>query len=953
MEKQYKAFISYSHAADDKLAPVLQSALHRFAKPWYRLRVLRIFRDKTGLSANPKLWSSIEKALLESEYFILMASPESVKSTWVQREIETWLKIGSIDRLFIVLTGGDILWDNTKKDFDWGKTTALPKNLSNTFEEEPNYVDLRWAKIEEDISLNHPDFRNAVADISAALHNKPKDELFGEDVRQHRKIRRLTWSVVVTLLILTITAIVTAYLAVQQKNEAERQRRIALARQLTAQAELAFLKPGSRALPILLAAESMKLFPTFEADQFLRRSLALCPRPIGRIDTKANTVVFSPDGRYLAVGTYDGSPALIIDMKNNRNITPIKHANVSNLVFSGDGKYILTAGSDKTVRVWQISNGEEVNRLKYRWDLSTLDWSSDGNYLVTAHYSSHRGVGKHIVWEIKNNRKVVEVRHNGKITKVLFSADDKYIGTNDRGGDLRIWERTSSREIEELTRKGVRTFTWDPHENQHIALGKWDGMLQILNIKSGKEIKQFKYNRPVRSISLSRNGRYAASGSRDLRIWNIANDREVALLSHANPESKIAFDKSGRYMITADGINVHVWDIAAGREIVWTNGNRGVLSPDARCLVTKDSYGIQFWEPVGRPEVTLMKHNNEVYALSFSPDGKRLASVESGSIIRVWEMVSAQNIRSFRHPGVQHVCFSPDGKSLVSTGSKSTMVWNLKDGGKITGVEHPGKISHSVSANSGIYTATSTGKFTVETMDILGKRKLAALIHEGPMKANLYLGDDVVGLLAFSPDGQYLATGNITSTVKVWETHSGNEVTRIGLGLPWALGFSRDGKYLAAASKDFVGIWEVPRGRKVASWKHQPLINAITFSPDGQFLASTNSLRTSRIIQGSPAAWIWEAKTGREVAMVTHEKSVNAVTFSPCGKYLATASSDHTVRIWLWRPVDLIAEACSRLTRNLKINEWWQYFGDRPYCKTCPDLPGRKKGDRKKGGSQD
>ena len=59
----YAAFISYSHAADGKLAPALQRGLHGFARPWFRLRALRVFRDEASLSANPGLWSSIEQAL--------------------------------------------------------------------------------------------------------------------------------------------------------------------------------------------------------------------------------------------------------------------------------------------------------------------------------------------------------------------------------------------------------------------------------------------------------------------------------------------------------------------------------------------------------------------------------------------------------------------------------------------------------------------------------------------------------------------------------------------------------------------------------------------------------------------------------------------------------------------------------------------------------------------------
>ncbi len=106
---RYDAFISYSHAEDYAVAEALQSVTQILGKPWYRRRLLRVFRDDASLPATAKLWPDIAKALDESRYFILLASPEAAHSPWVARELAHWLDHKDADTLLIGLTAGNIL----------------------------------------------------------------------------------------------------------------------------------------------------------------------------------------------------------------------------------------------------------------------------------------------------------------------------------------------------------------------------------------------------------------------------------------------------------------------------------------------------------------------------------------------------------------------------------------------------------------------------------------------------------------------------------------------------------------------------------------------------------------------------------------------------------------------------------------------------------------------------
>ena len=314
----YNAFISYSHAADGKLAPAIQSALQRLAKPWYRRSKIRIFRDQTSLSANPALWPSIEKALTESEYFLLMASPEAAQSKWVKKEIHWWLSNRTVEKTLILLTDGELAWDETTNDFDWEQTTALAADLRGQFKNEPLYVDLRWAKKEIQLSLRHSQFRAAILDLAAPLHGQPKDELDGEDVRQYRSVRLWIKLAVSLLVILTLSSLFAAYIATQQRDKA-------VSEEIASKAGLELTIDPENSLR--MALQAMETSQTPGAENILRKSLfesslrAKIQIPNHTHTHPIWTVGFSSDSKHVVATSMEDGTVKVLDMETLQSHT--------------------------------------------------------------------------------------------------------------------------------------------------------------------------------------------------------------------------------------------------------------------------------------------------------------------------------------------------------------------------------------------------------------------------------------------------------------------------------------------------------------------------------------------------------------------------------------------------------------------------------------------------------
>jgi hypothetical protein len=238
---RYQAFISYSHAADNKLAPAIEMGLRKFAKPIYQMHAMDVFRDTTSLSMTHQLWDMIAEAISESEYFILMASPSSAASEWVQKEITecTRLNRGLLGQLLIVLTDGEIVWNEKTGDFDWTETNALPLLLQGKFQKEPLFLDFRWTKERADeLSMRNSLFLDGIATLSATIQSKNKADLIGEDVQSYRIYNRMRRTLNISLIVLLTVASFIVGFIYYQKERAEQRANLAELQKLEAQEDV-------------------------------------------------------------------------------------------------------------------------------------------------------------------------------------------------------------------------------------------------------------------------------------------------------------------------------------------------------------------------------------------------------------------------------------------------------------------------------------------------------------------------------------------------------------------------------------------------------------------------------------------------------------------------------------------------------------------------------------------
>ena len=297
-------------------------------------------------------------------------------------------------------------------------------------------------------------------------------------------------------------------------------------------------------------------------------------------------------------------------------------------------------------------------------------------------------------------------------------------------------------------------------------------------------------------------------------------------------------------------------------------------------------------------QTRLEGHTDVVNSLTFSPDGKTLASGSRDTKIRLWEADTGKYIRTtgsnvgihrmlrVHTSSVSSIAFNPDGSRLASGSRDGTIrLWNAATGKHLATLRgHTDYIYSIAFSPDGSRLASGSGDDTIRLWDATTSEHLSTL--EGHT--------DVVYRIAFSPDGSRLASGSLDSTIRLWDGVSGELMATLRGHTKYVLSiaFSPDGSRLASMSGDrTIRLWDGTTGEHLSTLGgHGYSVNSVAFSPDGSRLASGNSDDTIRL---------WNAATGKHLSTLEgHTDSVSSVAFSPDGSRLASGSLDSTIRLW-------------------------------------------------------
>ncbi|WP_413163153.1 eIF2A-related protein [Capilliphycus salinus ALCB114379] len=326
-----------------------------------------------------------------------------------------------------------------------------------------------------------------------------------------------------------------------------------------------------------------------------------------------------------------------------------------------------------------------------------------------------------------------------------------------------------------------------------------------------------------------------------------------------------------------EGHNEVVWDVS--------------FSPNGKMIASGSvDKMIKVWTPEGRLLQTLKGHQKSITSVSFSPDGQTIASSSQDKTVKLWKLANESKIvenpitLSGHTDMVSSVSFSPDGEIIASASEDKTVkLWNGNGELIRTITTHHSSLNWVSFSPEGEAIATAGNDGTARIFTLTGQR-IATLRHSSSNPSKVYT-------VSFSPDGELIATVGSDRTLKLWSRQG--RLLKILRGheqLIYGVEFSPDSQKIATASADkTVKLWSRDGELLKTFQGHGDQVTNVSFSPDGKILASSSYDKKVKL---------WHIDDIPLKILQGHRDRVLAVGFSPDGQILASASQDQTVRLW-------------------------------------------------------